>query len=317
MLTLLAVAACLVVLGFAIANAAPPSTAERAAAQAQVDRQLSDPMFVDQLEQCRAAVAAGGSDAWPADMDCDENMLPRVEWYLGWSPPEFIDTFESTLLGVTMLLAAALVVAGVTFAGADWSSGTIGTQLLFQPRRWRVFGNKVVALAAWSALVAAVVAALAWLVSYWMAAKWGSTALLDYDDDGTPIAVTTADLIGDAVRAVLLVVGAATGGFGLAMLFRSSLAAVGLLAGYSLVGEAILRGLFPGVEPYLLSTRVLAWLQGPYRIYAYPSSCGMDGAPCEPVVTTIGVTGGGVFLLALLAVVVTAAAVLFQRRDVT
>src|SRR4029079_11391652 len=117
------------------------------------------------LEQCRAAVAAGGSDAWPANMDCDENMLPRVEWYLGWSPPEFVATLESTLLGVTMLLAAALVVAGVTFAGADWSSGTIGTQLLFQPRRWRVFGNKVVALAAWSALVAAVVAALAWLVS--------------------------------------------------------------------------------------------------------------------------------------------------------
>ncbi|HET8591097.1 MAG TPA: hypothetical protein VFM01_15775 [Nakamurella sp.] len=316
LLALVALLGCLVVLGFAIANAVPPSAADMAAAQSQVDRQMADPMFQQQLADCRQAVASGGSDQWPADLDCDEAMTPRVEWFLNWSPPNFVDDFRHNLLAVTLILALAMALAGVTFAGADWSAGTIGTQLLYQPRRVRVFGSKAGALAAAGLLVGLIGAVLAWAVSYAVAAKWGTTALLDtrISRDGS-VTLTQLDITARALRAVAAVAGAAIGGYVLAMLFRSSLVAVAIIAGYGIVGEALIRGLFTGSEPYLLSSRILAWLQGPYQIARYPRSCGPG--PCQPEITTVTVTAGGVYLAVLVALGLAVAGLLFARRDVS
>jgi len=313
LLTVLALVGCLVVLGFAIGNQAPPSASDRAAAQAQVDRQIADPAFQQQLKECQDAVAAGGSQDWPAGMDCAESMTPKVEWFLGWSPPQFVHNYADQLLAVTLILALAMALVGVTFAGADFSSGTIGTQLLFQPRRTVAFSGKGGALVLLALLAGVVGVVLAGVASYWAAAQWGSTAMVRQVANGT-VDVTWGELIWDGVRAILGVAAASLGGFALAMLFRSSLVAVSIIAGYGLVVEAVIRSLFRGIEPYLVSSRVAAWLQGPYEIRIYPQSCGPG--PCEPTVTTISVAAGGEYLLVLLAVLVLLAGWAFARRDV-
>jgi hypothetical protein len=313
LLALLALVGCLVVLGFSIGDAAPPSAGDRAAAQAQVDAQLADPAFQEQLKECQDAVAAGGSDMWPADMNCAESLTPRVEWFLGWSPPQFVQDYSRGLLAVTMILALAMALVGVTFAGADFSAGTMGTQLLFQPRRIVAYASKGGALVLVAVAVGAIGAALAGVASYGTAASWGSTAMEQRTATGT-VTVTWAELIGDGLRGVAGVGAAALVGYALAMLFRSSLVAVSIIAGYGLVGEGVVRALFRGVEPYLVSSRVIAWLQGPYEIRIYPNACGPG--PCEPQITTVSIAAGGEYLLILLAVLLVVAGWVFSRRDV-
>lgn len=358
LLVVLGLAGAVTVLGFALAHAAPPSAADRAAATQRAEAQAQDPMFQEQLAECRAAqqqpaagepgadgdasanadgqtavaesggaaVAAapsGSGSAFPPGMDCND-LLPRAEWSLGWSPPDFVRDFHELLQGVTMLLALALALAGITFAGADWAAGTMGTQLTYQPRRGRLFAAKAVALAALSLVVGAVGAAAVWAASYFAAARWGTTEMVEQAhryvvvDGGSgttsePVPITGMDLVGDAVRASTVVGLAALGGYVLAMIFRSSLVATAFIAGYGIIGEGVLRGIFRDIEPYLLSSRLLAWTAGPYDIVQWPRQC---TGPCEPTVTSISVTAGGMYLAVMLVVGLVIAAWTFARRDV-
>ena len=49
---------------------------------------------------------------------------------------------------VIVLLAGLLMLVGTTFAGADWNSGSMSNQLLFEPRRSRVWAAKATAVLA-------------------------------------------------------------------------------------------------------------------------------------------------------------------------
>ena len=71
-------------------------------------------------------------------------------------------------LGVVTILMGLLMLVGTTFAGADWNSGSMSNQLLFEPRRARVWlakGGAVLALALTTSAVL-------------LAAFWGGIALL-------------------------------------------------------------------------------------------------------------------------------------------
>lgn len=263
----------------------------------------------------------------PDGMTCEEMMAPKVEWYLNWSPPQFVQSYQSELLAVTMIVAIMLALAGITFVGADFASGTIGTQLLYRPRRAAMFGTKAAALAVVAFVTGAVVAALTWLQTYVVAAQWGSTEMVQRVEEvratdggfsraSTAVPVDAGDIVAWGLRAAVLVTIAALGGYLLAMLFRSSLMALGLLAAYGIAGEGIIGGLAPSLRPYLLSVRIRAWLDGPINLMQYPRNCGGRGNPCEPTVTVISVTEGGVYLAILLAVGLAIALWSFARRDV-
>ena len=45
-------------------------------------------------------------------------------------------------LAVVVVVSLLLVLAGTTFAGHDWNSGSMSNQLLFEPRRARVWVAK-------------------------------------------------------------------------------------------------------------------------------------------------------------------------------
>lgn len=313
LLVVLGLLGVLAVIGIRTFDAIPPSEADRAAAQAMVDEEIARPEFQQMLAECEAGKEAGDTDRWPADMNCAEAFTPKAEWYLGWNKPDYLDLFTMFGLATALILTLLLGVAGVTSAGGEWSTGTIGTQLLFESRRGRLYASKAGAMAVLAVVVGVVGIALSWIAAYWIASAWGSTSLLEYDDTGQQVAVTMGTLIGRAVRAVALMVAGAVGGYALAMLLRSSVAAISLIAGYALVAEAVLRGLFRNIEPYLLSTQLSAFLAGEHTVTRWPDICtGM----CEPERITITAAQGGLVLGVLLAVIVAVSVVLFRRRDV-
>jgi ABC-2 type transport system permease protein len=309
-------------IGSYVLDARPPSAADLAAAQAQVDAQAHDPFLQEQLEQCEEAHAEGGSPEYPLEFDCDE-MLPQLEWFLDTRTPVFLDNLDELLPPAALMLALAGALIGATFVGAEWAAGTIGTHLLFEPRRNRVFAAKGGAVAIGVAVPAVVGLGAVFLGTWSASASWGSTALTrtTYETaqsgEQTPVIdqLSWLDLTLFGGRALAFAAVAAVGGYVLAMVFRSSIGAVGTLAAYSLVGEGLVRALWSGAEPWLLSNRLTAWLMGGHEIVAYPDSC--STGPCEPVITRLTTLDGGVYLGVLLVAGLALSSRLFRRRDVT
>lgn len=134
------------------------------------------------------------------------------------------DSTELSSLGPGMiLLPTALLGAWSYFTaasaiGSEQSSGALGTWLTFNPRRWRVFGAKLLAVALPSALLAA--AALI------VTTGW---ALL-LSDRAHPTALTW--MLGAVVRGVLVVASCAVLGFVIALATGSTLGALGVLVGW-------------------------------------------------------------------------------------
>lgn len=320
---LLALAGVLLALGSSINDSRPPSAGEIAAAEAQLEQELQQPFYQEEFDRCEEELAGGVSSNYPPGFDCEE-MLPQLEWFLSYDEPRFVQDLREFLPASALMLAMAGALVGATFVGADWSAGTIGTHLLFEPRRGRVFASKAVAVAIGLSLPAVVGFGAGYLGTWYAASAWGSTALeyMTYEPNGptgemigvmTPVSWLDLGILG--LRALGFVALAGLGGYVLAMAFRSSLGAVGTVAAYGLVGEGLVRAVWSGAEPWLLSNRVAAWLMGGHEIVTYPDPCAPDA--CEPEIIRLSTLDGGFFLTALLVVGLAGSYLLFRRRDVT
>ena len=97
--------------------------------------------------------------------ECASGASSTQEFCLGWEQPTSVEGYVRTpisfgdysewavTLGVPIMLLAAAVVASA-LVGGEFSSGNIGTQLLFTPRRIPLYTAKVVASALGGMLVA-------------------------------------------------------------------------------------------------------------------------------------------------------------------
>ena len=63
-----------------------------------------------------------------------------------------------------VVLAILMMLAGTTFAGHDWASGSVSNQLLFEPRRPLVWAAKGAVVTALAGLFAAAVVTAYWLL---------------------------------------------------------------------------------------------------------------------------------------------------------
>ena len=90
---------------------------------------------------------------------CAEPMGPQVEWYVSPRAAAGRRGVPESGLGVITILMGLLMLVGTTFAGADWNSGSMSNQLLFEPRRARVWLAKAAAVFAVAVTTSAVLLA--------------------------------------------------------------------------------------------------------------------------------------------------------------
>ena len=182
----------------------------------------------------------------------------------------------------------------------------MSTQLLFEPRRARMWAAKAVAVTVASGLVAVVVIGGLWLALY----------LVAVDRDVPHGSAVMSDVGWHLLRAVLFCMGAALGAFALTMLFRHSVATLSLLFAYSVGGEILaVLAPFDNVGRWTLGNNVYGWLETRMKYFDPTAPCARIGE-CRGF-QHIGHLQAGLYLGALLVIAVAVSALVFRRRDVT
>lgn len=298
---LLTVAAALVLAGSTIWSTRGATDAEVAAAQQQLERESAATR--GDYEACLADPPAQPDDVAPAQR-CAE-LDPQLGWFLPRTDLDLAAELEGSGLVLSLVLAGAAIVAGTTFAGADWHSGALSTQLLFRPRRLRLWGAKAVAVVVGVTVTAAVLTAGFWL------ALWGVALARDLTVSGS----LTHEVLLQGARSVLLAAACGLGAFALTMALRSTLATLALLFTYTVAGEALWASLpLSRSSQWLLSANVQAWVLDGVRLVD-DTMCSSPGELCDPTYVLPG-WHGAVYLGILLAIAVAASLLTFPRRDI-
>lgn len=288
----------------------PLSAADVAAAERQAEIDASQPYVQEEISACEddpeMYVGPDGSAA-----DCVEMITPSPENYLWRQQLDVPQTLDDQGVAVVALLAVFMLLVGTTFVGHDWNTGSISNQLLFDPRRLRVWIAKAVAVVVTGAVAGAAVLAL----------YWGAVAVLAAQRDiGVPPG-TWADVRDTSLRGIVLVALAGLLGYALTMLFRSTVATLAVGLGIATAGSlGLLAVLGDSAIRWLLPTNALAVLRDGYEYYVWDMTCGtgrdvtgMGGS--EPCVQTLGLGAGATYLGVLLVVVVAASVWSFRSRD--
>jgi ABC-2 type transport system permease protein len=205
-----------------------------------------------------------------------------------WEPEQD----DGVLAAGILVLVFGAVIAAASFTGAEWKHGTIGTQLVWEPRRGRVLAAKLAVAAGVTFVVGFVLLALFCL------ALW-PTALVKTTTDGAD-AEWFADLVAAMLRGSALAALAALVAASIAMIGRNTTAAIGAAFVYMLIIETAVRAWFGGSQRWLIAENSGAFLLG------------------EQVVGN-GVRGGGIAAITLLGyagLLCAAAFVTFRVRDV-
>ncbi len=236
--------------------------------------------------------------------ECDSTR-PQVEWFLPRDTLSIERELEERGTVFLALLAVVGIFVGATFAGADWSSGSMGTQLLFAPRRLRV----------WTAKAAAVVVATAVAAALLLAAYWAALAAVAVARGIDTPRETWSDVAATSGRGVALVAAVTLGGYALTMLLRHTVGTLGLLFGYAVVGEGLAAALpFERMSQWSMASNVLAWLQDGTRVFD-DSICDPGEGGCSGWYT-LSLEHAAAYLGALLLLAVVASMAVFRRRDV-
>ncbi len=289
----------------------PVDAAELQRVEQQVAEEIRSEDVQRELQRCLDRPRRYGV---PPDADvqatCEEYVLPQVEWYTNRFALDVRQVAEDgTSVAIAVILAMVLLLAGTTFVGHDWNTGSMSNQLLFQPRRLRVWTAKALAL-----LVVGLVLSTVVLVGFW-SAIWLTASLRDL-----PTADGTFRLVAwQALWAVLLATGAGIGGYALTMLFRSTVATLGVLFAAALVAPLLLTIVgFAGYERWLPQNNGAAVLLDGVEFIAYErQECFTDDGSVPPqCVTRVTRADGATYFGGLLAVAVVPSLLTFRRRDV-
>ncbi|CAN5405394.1 hypothetical protein BH10ACT10_BH10ACT10_20870 [soil metagenome] len=291
--------------GSTLWDSRPVTGGELAQAEAQVQEVLGQPDFQRDLKTCQdgpeAFFGPGAQEA-----DCEANLVPRTENYLNRSALDLDEQQQGTGVGVVVLIAALLIIVGTTFAGADWATGSMSNQLLFEPRRLRVWAAKGVAVLLGSGVVAAVLITGFWVALALCAQSRGISTAPEVRDQ----------IVTMSVRGVVLAACGGLGGYALTMLLRHTVGTLALLFAYAAGGEALLA-LVPldGSARLSPTYNVFAWLRDGVRVFDQSVVCRPSQASCDQRLP-ISLLDGATYLGVLLLVTLVVSALVFRRRDV-
>lgn len=285
---------------------------QRAGAQQMLEeaREYWQPASPEDYRTCVRDEARFRQDVGGGEVDFGCEQLRRPPILDDFLPiyPSMADQYRE-LLGylVYPFLFLGLAV-GSTSVAAEFAHRTMGSWLTFVPRRAPVFAAKTVAAALVGVPIAVVGLALVLL---------GVPALFRHHgiDDG----VTGPEWVSlgwMALRIVGLTAMAGALGAGLAFLVRHSAVVLGLLLGYSLLAEGILRGALPSLTPWLLGPNLEAFVEHGTTWEQWPRVCDDVAVPCTPTVHELSFAHGATVLAVLLVAVLGLALVRFLRADV-
>lgn len=216
-----------------IVNTEPPPVAKLERAEARAEREAEKPRVQRQLQRCIESPEDWGvsRDVDDVEEQCAEYTLPQPEWYVYWDALVLEqERQEGSGFVVVLVLAVLMLIAGTTFSGHDWASGSVSNQLLFEPRRLRVWTAKaVIVTAVAGALSAAVVTA------YWFLLA----AVVRSRDIPIPDGLLL-DCLQSGWRGAGVAAAAGLAGYALTMLFRSTVAALGVLLAVCVAGGVVL-----------------------------------------------------------------------------
>ncbi|HET9650061.1 MAG TPA: hypothetical protein VFP34_17785 [Microlunatus sp.] len=301
----LAAAVVVVVALFQVAVAqavAPPSAAQVAVARQgfEQDRQQWQQNHEQWQQQC---LDQGGSEA--------ECVIPEPsEADYGLAPTPYGDIVGAGVTFAVVMAMLAAYVISASFMGAEYSTGSLGNWLTFVPRRERVYAAKVVALVIGSGALGALAGLL----------MVGGAAIVT-SVQGQPLTgiggVTAA-----AARGVPVVVFAALMGFGIALLTRHTVAALGALLGYGLLvlGLSIVSYLVPVLsllKRWQLETNILAFVNHGHAYQVVERVISAEGVSLQAASRTLAFAPAGTYLAAVLVVMLAIALLVFRGRDVT
>jgi hypothetical protein len=276
-----------------------------AQARAQVQQTVSQPQFQHDLRECEQDPGDFlGPDATAAD--CAPNLTPRAEDYLNRSTLSLDEERGDSGIAVVVIVTVLMIIAGTTFAGADWASGSMSNQLLFEPRRQRVWWAKAVA-----AFVGTGVSALVIVVGFWLA------LYLAAQSRGIDTGATAQEAIRWlAGRGVLLAAVAGLGGFALTMLVRHTVGTLAILFAYAAGGEALLA-LLPIERPGRFSpaNNLFAWIRDGVRVFDPSVTCTPTQQVCEQQFR-LSLGHGATYLAILLVLAMVLSLFSFARRDI-
>lgn len=302
------------IMGFTVVGAyfssIPPSTEELAEQEMYYQEELADwevfgeEMVAECLEDQEAERLQ--TDDPTLDYGCEE-MGPPVRESFGWQPT-FVDDAQFLIGTMALTIVAGGVLIGASLIAAEINTGALDNWLTFEPRRTRVFFSKLLGVA-----VGIIPVGLATVLAL-VGGTLGAYAL--NDAIGTTSAGFWGTLIWGAVRIVLMTMVGAVAGITLGTLMKHTAAALGAVIGYVLVFEALIGGLLPKWQPWLISTNIQGFLDRG-TTYSFevckPIPTGVD---CEWITKDLSFMHSTVFLAVLLAVFVIAAWQVFRHRDV-
>lgn len=291
--------------GTAIWDTRPVSDADRAAAVASANAAAQDPELVRDIADCRE----NPTDFFGPDTsasECDRYLTPRPDDYLPRNELHLGAVLENRGLVAVTLVSALLLVAGATFAGGDWATGSIGTQLSFRPRRGQVWLTKAVAV-----LLAALIASSVLVVGFWV------SLVLTVNSRGIGVPDSVMTEIGwMTARGVGLASAGAVGGYALTMLFRSTVGTLSALFVYAVGGEALLLALpLERASQWSLANNVVAWINDGKRVFDAEVTCAPGLDACEQSYV-LGMPHAAAYLGVLFAVALAVSWLAFRRRDV-
>ncbi|HLN78330.1 MAG TPA: hypothetical protein VK204_14875 [Nocardioidaceae bacterium] len=281
----------------------PASAEKRAAAEAMARREADSPFYKKELARCERNPQRYLDPTATAE-DCTQ-MMPRAEWFMDTRTLDLAQEKDTSGAAVVVLVTALMVVVGTTFAGADWASGSVSNQLLFEPRRGRVWLAKAGAV-----LIGSVGAATVLLATFWV------TLYLVAESRGIPTGATVQEAIRwSAARGVVLAGAGALGAYALTMLLRHTVGTLAALFAYAVGGEILIATLpFAGATRWSLGNNVLAWLENGHRYYDETIRCRPGQDACEQI-AHLSLAHGAWFLGVLLLLGSAASVVMFRRRD--
>lgn len=237
---------------------------------------------------------------------CADQVRPE---YYGVSQWRWADLPDALTSGTSSMVVLLGVLLGASLSGADWTAGTMGTLLTWEPRRARVHLTRV--LVTTVVVLVFTLAAQLWLIGVFRIAIAisGTTA-------GTPPG-TTRHLLEIIVRVAVVAAAFGLVAHAVATFGRSTVAAVGVLFGYLIVVEAFLAGLWTAIQPRLLIRAAEVVIsQQPLLGHASASSSN-GGAFVQSQEVLLSVSGAWVVLGVWVVVLTAVALFVFRARDVS